>query len=301
MLACPSDPAGLRPARPPGPAAELGGQRVIDTVLPSIAVAIARLAGPRRPASWPPTGRRGSCAASPPRRSARRPARRPAGGNLAIGVIGSARACRRRRLARHRPAGQRRLFALAFLLGTVALFAIGLFIAALAPTTRAANAIGTLVFFPSMFFAGALAARVPCRPGCAPSATSPRSARPRSRCRTHGPGRPGTGAPAHPGAGGLVAGWPRLSCSAGSSKRKGQPMTVPRPTSSVDAPTGWSCFRWPPMSCWPCRRCSSPSPTTWSGTGRRPTGWARSRWPGWPRGGCCGWSPCTPPGRGGAG
>ena len=22
---------------------------------------------------------------------------------------------------------------------------------------------------------------------------------------------------------------------------------------------------------------------------------------GWPRGGCCGWSPCTPPGRGGAG
>ncbi len=45
-------------------------------------------------------------------------------------------------------------FALAILLCCAALFAIGLTIAALAPSGRAANAIGTLLFFPMMFFAG---------------------------------------------------------------------------------------------------------------------------------------------------
>ena len=46
-------------------------------------------------------------------------------------------------------------FALAFTLGTAALFAVGLLIAAVAPTARAANAIGLLAFFPSLFLAGA--------------------------------------------------------------------------------------------------------------------------------------------------
>ena len=46
-------------------------------------------------------------------------------------------------------------FAAAFLLGTGALFAVGLLIAAVAPTARAANAIGMLAFFPSLFLAGA--------------------------------------------------------------------------------------------------------------------------------------------------
>jgi ABC-2 type transport system permease protein len=45
-------------------------------------------------------------------------------------------------------------FVLAFLLGALGVFAIGLFIAALAPTGKAGNSIGTLLFFPSMFFAG---------------------------------------------------------------------------------------------------------------------------------------------------
>ncbi len=45
-------------------------------------------------------------------------------------------------------------FALAIVLCSAALFAIGLTIAALAPSGRAANAIGTLLFFPMMFFAG---------------------------------------------------------------------------------------------------------------------------------------------------
>jgi ABC-2 type transport system permease protein len=46
-------------------------------------------------------------------------------------------------------------FVVAFTLGAAALFAVGLVIAAVAPTARAANAIGMVVFFPSLFLAGA--------------------------------------------------------------------------------------------------------------------------------------------------
>ena len=45
-------------------------------------------------------------------------------------------------------------FVLAALLAAVALLAVGLFVAAAAPTGRAANAIGGILFFPMMFFAG---------------------------------------------------------------------------------------------------------------------------------------------------
>jgi ABC-2 type transport system permease protein len=50
--------------------------------------------------------------------------------------------------------GQALGFALAFVLTAAALFAIGLIIASVAPTARSANAIGTLTWFPLMFFAG---------------------------------------------------------------------------------------------------------------------------------------------------
>ena len=51
-------------------------------------------------------------------------------------------------------AGQFAGFVLAFLISAAGVLAIGIVLASLAPTGKAANAIGTLLFFPSMFFAG---------------------------------------------------------------------------------------------------------------------------------------------------
>ncbi len=45
-------------------------------------------------------------------------------------------------------------FLVALLLSAAALFAIGLFVAAVAPNGKAGNAIGVMLFFPVMFFAG---------------------------------------------------------------------------------------------------------------------------------------------------
>jgi ABC-2 type transport system permease protein len=48
------------------------------------------------------------------------------------------------------PAG----FLVAFLLAAASLFAVGVLIAAVAPSGKAASAIGTILFFPMMFLAG---------------------------------------------------------------------------------------------------------------------------------------------------
>jgi ABC-2 type transport system permease protein len=45
-------------------------------------------------------------------------------------------------------------FLIGFVLSAVAVFALGLFIAAVVPTAKAAQSTGTLLFFPLMFFAG---------------------------------------------------------------------------------------------------------------------------------------------------
>jgi len=45
-------------------------------------------------------------------------------------------------------------FAVAAVLAAIALLSLGLFLAAVTPTGRAANAIGAMLFFPMMFFAG---------------------------------------------------------------------------------------------------------------------------------------------------
>jgi ABC-2 type transport system permease protein len=45
-------------------------------------------------------------------------------------------------------------FTVVFLLGTASIFAVGLLIAALAPSGRAANGIGVLLYFPMAFLAG---------------------------------------------------------------------------------------------------------------------------------------------------
>jgi ABC-2 type transport system permease protein len=143
-------------AREPVP--ELGGQRPIDTVLPSVTLAInvgvlAISALPVYLATYREKGilrRLSTTPASPAMLLAAQVAVNLAMAVLAlalmlgIGVIW---------LGMSVPASAG-WFAVAFLLGTAALFAVGLAIAAVAPTARVANAVSMLVFFPSLFFAG---------------------------------------------------------------------------------------------------------------------------------------------------
>ena len=140
------------------PAPELGGQRPIDTVLPSVALAIsvgvlAISALPGYLAIYREKGilrRLSTTPASPAMLLAAQVAVNLAMATLALALVLAVGATW---LGMAMPASVG-WFAVAFLLGTAALFAVGLVIAAVAPTARAANAIGMLVFFPSLFFAG---------------------------------------------------------------------------------------------------------------------------------------------------
>jgi ABC-2 type transport system permease protein len=139
------------------PAPELGGQRPIDTVLPSIALAIS--VGVLAISALP-----GYLAIYREKGILRRLSTTPASpAMLLIAQVAVDLAMLVAALVLVLGIGAAWLdmpasagwFVVAFVLGAAALFAVGLVIAAVAPTARAANAIGLLVFFPSLFLAGA--------------------------------------------------------------------------------------------------------------------------------------------------
>jgi ABC-2 type transport system permease protein len=141
------------------PAPELGGQRPIDTVLPSIAlgIAVAVLAISALPGYLATYREKGIL-----RRLSTTPVS-PATLLVAQVVVNLAMVLTALVLVLGIGAAFLGMampksllwFGVAFVLGAAALFAVGLVIAAVAPTARAANAIGLLAFFPSLFLAGA--------------------------------------------------------------------------------------------------------------------------------------------------
>jgi ABC-2 type transport system permease protein len=147
---------------PPGfarePAAELGGQRPIDTVLPSVALAtnvgvLAISALPIYLATCREKGILRRLSTTPASPATLLVAQVAVNLAMALVVLALVLGIGATWLDMAMPASVG-WFAVAFTLGTVALFAVGLAIAAAAPTTRSANAVGLLVFFPSLFFAG---------------------------------------------------------------------------------------------------------------------------------------------------
>jgi ABC-2 type transport system permease protein len=141
------------------PAPELGGQRPIDTVLPSIALAIsvgvlAISVLPGYLAIYREKGILRRLSTTPASPALLLGAQVAVNLAMAVAALVLVLAVGAAWLGMAMPASPG-WFAVAFLLGTVALFAVGLVIAAVAPTAKAANAIGMLVFFPSLFFAGA--------------------------------------------------------------------------------------------------------------------------------------------------
>jgi len=137
--------------------ADLGGLRVIDLYVPiTVALILAMLALQVTPLVLATYRERGVL-----RRLATTPARPLAllGAQLVLSLLTAlASAALVLLIGRFgfgvRFPAQFASFVLAFLLCAAAVFSVGLFIAAVAPGGKAANSIGTLLFFPSMFFAG---------------------------------------------------------------------------------------------------------------------------------------------------
>ncbi|MCU7724752.1 ABC transporter permease [Actinoplanes sp. KI2] len=139
------------------PSADLGGLRVIDVYVGiAVALTVAMLGLQVMPMALATYRERGilkRLATTPARPSLLLAAQLTAA--LLTAIVSSALAVAVGRIAYDVPlpsnvAG----FVLAYLLAALGVFAIGLFIAALAPSGKAGNSIGTLLFFPSMFFAG---------------------------------------------------------------------------------------------------------------------------------------------------
>jgi ABC-2 type transport system permease protein len=139
------------------PSADLGGGRVIDIYVGiAVALTLAMLGLQVTPAVLAAYRERGIL-----RRLATTPAR-PSyllGAQLAaallIALVSSGLAIVVGRVAFDVPLPSQPVgFVLAFVLAALGVFSIGLFISAVAPNGKAGNAIGTLLFFPSMFFAG---------------------------------------------------------------------------------------------------------------------------------------------------
>ena len=135
----------------------LGGQNLLDTYMPVlVALALALLGLSALPSILASYRERGIL-----RRMSTTPIgpQRVLGAQLAIHlgmaiiatalVLGVGRTAYGAALPR-----QPAMYALVWLLAAVALLALGLVIAAIAPSTRVAQGIGSLTFFPLMFFAG---------------------------------------------------------------------------------------------------------------------------------------------------
>jgi ABC-2 type transport system permease protein len=139
------------------PSADLGGARVIDLYVGiAVALTLAMLGLQVTPAVLATYREKGIL-----RRLATTPVRpltllaAQMASALIIAIVSSTLALAVGRIAFDVPLpSQFAGFVLAYLLAALGVFAIGLFIAALAPSGKAGNAIGTLLFFPSMFFAG---------------------------------------------------------------------------------------------------------------------------------------------------
>ncbi|KAB2349802.1 ABC transporter permease [Actinomadura rudentiformis] len=137
--------------------ADLGGLRLIDTYQP-ILIAFAATA-------FAVQGMPTALATYRERRILRRLATTPVGparvlaaqltANLALILTATAAIITTGHLAFHVPLpGNGLAFLLALMLTATAMLSLGLLVAALAPSGRAAGAIGAVLFFPMMFFAG---------------------------------------------------------------------------------------------------------------------------------------------------
>jgi ABC-2 type transport system permease protein len=139
------------------PSEDLGGQRVVDLYVPiMIGFVLAMLAISVLPtylATYRERGVLRRLATTPVRPTSMLLAQLALGLGMAllavtlvllVGAVAFDTALPRQPLA----------FLAAFLLGAAAMFAVGLLIAAVAPSGKAATAIGTMLFFPLMFLAG---------------------------------------------------------------------------------------------------------------------------------------------------